>query len=149
MTKAHSSNNGLSGGAIAGIVIGVIFGVLLLLLICFYLCIKGILDGILALLGFGRRRRERETEVIEEYRGSRRDDRSYYSSGGRPARIERTTERRGSNLGREALGVAGGLAALWAFLGFRRSQDRKRRLREEEKSYYSGSAVTGVTSESE
>ncbi|KAF2154888.1 hypothetical protein K461DRAFT_266239 [Myriangium duriaei CBS 260.36] len=157
-TLTQSSHSGLSGGAIAGIVIGVLLGIALLFLICFYLILRGLFNGILALLGFGKRdrRRERETEVIEEYHHSHRgrDDRSYYSgaggSRGRPARVERKVERRSSGVGKEALGVAGALAGLAAVLGFKRSQDKKRREREEKMSYYTeDSMVSDVTSASE
>ncbi|GAM86063.1 hypothetical protein ANO11243_040730 [Dothideomycetidae sp. 11243] len=164
MTKVSQGNHGgLSGGAIAGIVIGVLFGLGLLFLICFCLCLKGLLDGILALFGFGKRNRRRETEreVVEEYHHSSRhgrDDRSYYSGAaggrGRPARVERKVERRGSGIGKEAVGIAGALAGLAAVLGFKRRQDQKRKERDEvieKRTYYSeagGSRVTDMTSES-
>lgn len=65
------SDKGLSGGAIAGIVIGTIAGVALLLLICACLCCRGIIDGLVACFGCGKRRR--------------RDDR-HSQHGGRPGR---------------------------------------------------------------
>lgn len=155
LTSDHSSNGGgLSGGAIAGIVIGVLLGLFLLGLLCFYCCLKGLLDGCLALFGLGGRRRRRTTEV-EEY-----ERHSHHTSGGgggggrtwygasRPARVSRYDERhdRKSNAGKEALGIAGGLAALWAILGLKRRRDNRRN--EEKYSEYSHSSDY-YTSESE
>ncbi|RAO65530.1 uncharacterized protein BHQ10_001542 [Talaromyces amestolkiae] len=64
ISEAHQGG-GLSGGAIAGIVIGVVAGVFLLILLCACLCIRGMLDGLLALLGL-RPRRRTETTYVEE-----------------------------------------------------------------------------------
>lgn len=144
VSTAHSSS--LSGGAIAGIVIGVLLGLALLFLICFYCCLKGLFDGVLALLGLGKRRRTTETEYIEE----RRHHSSYGGGGGRtwygsrPSRVERRSEKKsgGSNL----LGIGAALAGLWALLGLSRRRDRKR----QEKSEYTGSSYGSYyTSESE
>lgn len=125
-TETHVNNGGLSGGAIAGIVIGVLLGIALLALICFYCCIKGLLDGCLALFGFGKKRRN-VTEVDEYER------RTHHSSGGgrrtwygasRPNRPARRKE--SSNVGKEAAGIFAGLAGLWAILGLKRRHDRKK-----------------------
>ncbi|CAG7997579.1 unnamed protein product [Penicillium salamii] len=74
--KASDNDGGLSGGAIAGIVIGSIAGAFLLLLICACLCCKGVLDGLFAALGIGKRRK-RDTTYVEERH-------SHHSHGGRP-----------------------------------------------------------------
>ncbi|KAJ5972212.1 uncharacterized protein N7479_002130 [Penicillium vulpinum] len=72
-----TTSSGLSGGAIAGIVIGSIVGAFLLLLLCACVCFKGILEGLLAALGIGKKRRRQDTTYIEE-RHSR------HSHGSRP-----------------------------------------------------------------
>ena len=74
--KASSNGGGLSGGAIAGIVIGTIAGVFLLFLLCACICFKEALDGLLALIGLGGRRKRKETVVEERY--------SHHSHGSRP-----------------------------------------------------------------
>ncbi|EKV04783.1 cell differentiation protein RCD1 [Penicillium digitatum] len=78
-SKAASSG-GLSGGAIAGIVIGSIIGAFLLALLCACICFKGVLDGLLAALGIGKKRRRQETTYIEE----RHSRHSRHSNGSRP-----------------------------------------------------------------
>ncbi|PNS18961.1 hypothetical protein CAC42_6056 [Sphaceloma murrayae] len=144
---AQTGGGGLSGGAIAGIVIGVLLGLALLFLICFYCCLKGLLDGVLALFGFGKKkRREREVEVREEEyvrrsrRGGSRDDRSWYGSE-RPRRVVREEKRKSGGTGKELLGLGAGLAGLAAVLGLKRKNERRR----DEKSYYSGSSETSQT----
>ncbi|KAJ5504257.1 hypothetical protein N7463_007131 [Penicillium fimorum] len=72
-----TSSSGLSGGAIAGIVIGSIVGAFLLLLLCACVCFKGILEGLLAALGIGKKRRRQDTTYIEEHH-------SHHSHGSRP-----------------------------------------------------------------
>lgn len=128
-------SGGLSGGAIAGIVIGVVAGVFLLILLCACLCIRGILDGLLALLGLRPRRRQETTYVEERI--------SHHSQGGgeappprrtwfgtRPSRPARTDDN-----GRSGLGWLGWFAiiagAVALCLGLRRRRN------EEEKSEYS------------
>ncbi|KAJ5415770.1 hypothetical protein N7465_004465 [Penicillium sp. CMV-2018d] len=71
------SSGGLSGGAIAGIVIGSIVGAFLLLLLCACICFKGVLEGLLAALGIGKKRRRQDTTYIEERH-------SHHSQGSRP-----------------------------------------------------------------
>ena len=71
------SSGGLSGGAIAGIVIGSIVGAFLLLLLCACICFKGVLEGLLAALGIGKKRRRQDTTYIEERH-------SHHSHGSRP-----------------------------------------------------------------
>ena len=130
---ASTTNNGLSGGAIAGIVIGVIAGILLLLLICTFFCFKGLLDGFLALLGLGPKRRRREETYIEE-RHSRHGTgagRTWYGAA-RPNRVDRPKRSGFGGFG----GVAAGLAALAVILGLKRRRDRR------EKSEYSGSSYS-------
>lgn len=137
LTSDHmSGGHHLSGGAIAGIVIGVLLGLALLGLICFYCCIKGLLDGLLALFGLGKRKRR--TTEIDEY-----ERRSHHTSGGggggrtwygasKPSRVTRVEEKH--HEGRNLLGLGAGLAALWAVLGLKRRRERRK---EEEYSEYS------------
>ncbi|KAJ5505791.1 hypothetical protein N7453_004748 [Penicillium expansum] len=61
-----TSSGGLSGGAIAGIVIGSIVGGFLLLMLCACICFKGVMEGLLAALGIGKKRRRQDTTYIEE-----------------------------------------------------------------------------------
>lgn len=124
MAASQANNSGLSGGEIAGIVIGVLVGLLILGLICFYCCLKGLLDGCLALFGLGGRKRKRTTEVEEYERRSHHGGRTWYGAA-KPSRIEKR-EKRSSGFGKEALGLAGGLGALWAILGMKRRHDRKK-----------------------
>ncbi|KAF9250130.1 hypothetical protein DTO006G1_1761 [Penicillium roqueforti] len=74
---AQASGGGLSGGAIAGIVIGSIVGAFLLLLLCACICFRGVLAGLLAALGIGKKRRRQETTYVEERH-------SHHSHGSRP-----------------------------------------------------------------
>ncbi|KAJ5217331.1 hypothetical protein N7468_010339 [Penicillium chermesinum] len=121
--KATSSGGGLSGGAIAGIVIGTIAGVILLLLLCACLCFKEALDGILAALGIGKRRRK-ETTTYEHY--------SHHSSGTRPRPQGRTwfgarqsdsevSEKKSSGKGWAYVAIV--LGALALCLGLRRRRE--------------------------
>lgn len=130
ISEFHSSAH-LSGGAIAGIVIGVLVGLFLLALLCFCCCLRGIWDGLLAIFGFGKKKRV--TEVDEYTR------RTHYSSGGQqrtwygaPKKSRREREER---IGVDLLGVGAGLAGLWALLGLKRRRDenRNRERREQEK----------------
>lgn len=125
---------GLSGGAIAGIVIGVVAGVFLLILLCACLCIRGMLDGLLALLGLRPRRRTETTYVEERISHHSHGEappprRTWF--GTRPARPARTDD----NGGRSGLGWLGWFAiiagAVALCLGLRRRRN------EEEKSEYS------------
>ena len=138
ITSDHPGGGGLSGGAIAGIVIGVLIGLFLLGLICFYCCIKGLIDTFLACIGLGRKKK---TVEVEEY-----ERRSHHASGGGgggrtwfgTARPPPRQDKRKSEAA-TVLGIAGGLAALWAFLGMKRKrEDRKRQ--EEKYSEYSYSS---------
>ena len=139
-------HSGLSGGAIAGIVIGTLLGLLLLALILFYCCLRGLFGAI-----FGRKKKNRRVTEVEEYErrshhahgrgsGGGGGGRTWYGAA-KPARTSRYEERnsRRSNTGKEALGIAGGLAALWAVLGLKRQRDNKRR-NEEKYSEYSYSS---------
>lgn len=156
-SENSSSGASLSGGAIAGIVIGVLLGLALLGLLCFCCCVKGLFDAF-----FGGGKRKRRVTEVEEYErrshhasgrqsGSGGGGRTWYGAASRPARVSRYDERRSdrrSNVGKEALGIAGGLAALWAILGLKRRREERRN--EEKYTEYSGSSSywTG-TSESE
>lgn len=136
-----TSGSNLSGGAIAGIVIGVLAGVALLLLLCFCCIMRGLWHGLLALLGFGPKKRrsrshERETVIVEEERFSRRGSSHARrdTHGGwfaaRPPRSAAAESRRASEKQRES-GTqaswwgAGALGTLLLLLGLRR--DKKRR----------------------
>ncbi|KAJ6089742.1 hypothetical protein N7467_004958 [Penicillium canescens] len=124
--KAASSGGGLSGGAIAGIVIGTIAGVILLLLLCACLCFKGAIDGLLAALGFGKRRK-RETTYVEERH-------SHHSHGSRPPPAGRTwfgsrphaggseVSEKKSTFGWGTIAIV--LGALALCLGLKRRKDR-------------------------
>lgn len=117
---------GLSGGAIAGIVIGVIAGIILLLLICFYCCAKAAFDGILAMIGLGKKRRHthEETTYIEEHHsGAAAGGRRWYGQAG-SARPSRPARKEGGGMGR-LLGIGAGAAALGAMLGMRKKNERK------------------------
>jgi len=109
---AAPSSRGLSGGAIAGIVIGVLAGIVFLVLICLYCCVRASFDRILALFGFGPRRRTSET-IIEEH---------HHTGGGggwfgRPSGVVAADRpSRTSGWG----GIAAALAAVAVMLGLRR-----------------------------
>lgn len=151
----ESSSGGLSGGAIAGIVIGVIVGIILLLLLCACLCFKGLIDGILAIFGLGKKKRRTEEEVYVE-RHSHRSGRSGHNHntrrtwfGTRPARTDIVEEKKSSGIGRAGW-VAATLGGLALFLGM------KRRNRKDDKSssgygssYYSDYTVSSSESSSD
>ncbi|EME49986.1 hypothetical protein DOTSEDRAFT_68715 [Dothistroma septosporum NZE10] len=127
----QSGGGGLSGGAIAGIVIGVLAGLFLLGLLCFCCCIKGLLDGLLACFGLGKKRRNRRTEVEEYERYSHHDSRhgggrTWYGAARPPARVDRTSRNSDHNKSKGILGVGAGLAALWAILGLKRRHENRR-----------------------
>jgi hypothetical protein len=117
-----STTSGLSGGAIAGIVIGVLAGVVLLLILCAWCCVRGALDGLLALLGLGRRRRQ-ETTYIEE----RRSRRTGGAQAGRRTWFGTRHSAEGSEKGSSGLGFWATLAlilgAISLCLGLRRRDD--------------------------
>ena len=146
---ASHNGGGLSGGAIAGIVIGVLVGLLILGLICFYCCLKGLLDGCLALFGLGGRKRRRTTEVEEYERRthhSRDGGRRTWYGASKPTRIERR-DKKESHAGRDLLGMGAGLAGLWAILGMKRRNNRRKN--EEKYSEYSYSSDYYNTTASE
>lgn len=130
LQESSSGGGGLSGGAIAGIVIGVLAGLLLLGLLCFYCCLRGLFGAI-----FGRKKRRRTTEIDEYERrshhahghGSRPPQRTWYGAA-KPARSRYSdrSDRKGGGWKKEALGIGGGLAALWAVLGLKRRRDDRR-----------------------
>ena len=165
--QPSSSGGGLSGGAIAGIVIGVIAAIIILLLICACLCFKGLLDGLLGILGLRDRRRRRKTTYIEERRtshhhgetavaGSRYSDRERRGRrtwfGTRPGRVtERKEESRtGGGLGGIA-SVGAGLGALALALRLKRSGDKRKQDEKSETTGYGSSYYTNeyTTSASE
>ncbi|KAJ5871616.1 uncharacterized protein N7529_003969 [Penicillium soppii] len=139
--KASNNDGGLSGGAIAGIVIGTIAGVFLLLLVAACLCCKGILDGFLAALGIGKKRRRQETTYIEERH-------SHHSHGSRPP-VAAPAGRRwfgskppaeGSEVSEKKSGFGWGtiaiiLGALALCLGLKRRKDREHDDAKTESSY--------------
>ncbi|SLM38671.1 hypothetical protein LPUS_08959 [Lasallia pustulata] len=148
--SATVTNKGLSGGAIAGIVIGVIAGLFLLFLLLGCLCCKGLIDGLLDLLGLRTRRRRRETIIEERYShhgrtsGGATGGAGGGGAGGRtwfgaasPPRTNRPPKKSGGGLG-GFTGVAAGLAALAVLLGLKRRRDR----RTEKESYSSESSYT-------
>lgn len=137
MTESQVSS-GLSGGAIAGIVIGVLVALLILGLICFYCCLKGLLDGCLALFGLGQKRSRTEVDEYERrtHHSSRGGGRTWYGAA-KPSRVERR-EKRESHAGRDLLGLGAGLAGLWAILGMKRRNNRRKQ--EEKYSEYSYSS---------
>ncbi|EPE32549.1 hypothetical protein GLAREA_07683 [Glarea lozoyensis ATCC 20868] len=131
---AHSSNNGLSGGAIAGIVIGVIAGIILLLLLCFCCIVKAGFDGILGIFGLGKNRKRRDERVVitEEERysrhsaggGSRPVHSGWFGGAGRPARVTEERKKKSSGFGGLG-GVGAGLLGLAVVLGLKRNHDKK------------------------
>jgi ubiquitin-activating enzyme E1 len=126
LVEANSGGRGLSGGAIAGIVIGVIAGIILLLLICFYCCAKAAFDGILAIIGLGKKKRHthEETTYIEEHHsGAAAGGRRWYGQAG-SARPSRPPKKDSGGLGK-MLGLGAGVAGVAALLGMRKKNDRK------------------------
>jgi hypothetical protein len=132
------TNNGLSGGAIAGIVIGVLLGLGLLGFILFCCCVKGLIDGCLACFGFGKKKKERVTEVDEYERYSHHTSggpkRTWY---GAPIRTSKPAPKKEHHEGRNILAVLGGLGALWAILGLKRRHDKQERKDERRSEGYS------------
>jgi hypothetical protein len=127
LVPTEGQNNGLSGGAIAGIVIGVILGVLLLLLLCLFCCARALFDTLLAIFGFGKKRKHSHEETyIEEHHhsggGAAAGGRWY--GAGRPARPSRAGSEKHST-GKKGLGIAAGLGGLALALGLKRHQDHK------------------------
>ncbi|KGO78563.1 hypothetical protein PITC_067720 [Penicillium italicum] len=166
--KARSSG-GLSGGAIAGIVIGSIVGAFLLLLLCACICFKGVLDGLLAALGIGKKRRRQDTTYIEERH-------SHHSHGSRPpppppppagrrtwfgakpaAGGSEVSEKKDSKWGWGTIAII--LGALALCLGLKRKRDRDHDDAKTESSYpssyyyysdyYSGTGTEVLTDELE
>ncbi|MCJ1444682.1 MAG: hypothetical protein MMC23_005184 [Stictis urceolatum] len=121
--SAQPDNNGLSGGAIAGIVIGVLLGLFLLFLLLACLCCKGLIDGLLALFGCGKKRRTEETyiETHHSHHGSHGPPpkRRWFGMAAGPSRPKPEKK---SGIG--FLGVAGILGTLAVILGLKRKHDR-------------------------
>ncbi|KAF2855886.1 hypothetical protein T440DRAFT_504428 [Plenodomus tracheiphilus IPT5] len=120
------SGGGLSGGAIAGIVIGVILGILLLFLLCLYCCARALFDTILAIFGFGKKRKHTHEETyIEEHHhsgGAAAGGGRWY--GGRPARPSRVGSEKHSGA-KKGLGMAAALGGLALALGLKRKHDQR------------------------
>ena len=124
-----SGGGGLSGGAIAGIVIGSIVGAFLLLLLCACICFRGVLAGLLAALGIGKKRRRQDTTYVEERHshhshGSRPPPpvagrRTWF--GARPAEGSDVSEKKESKWGWGTIAIIFGALALC--LGLRRSRE--------------------------
>lgn len=149
VSGAQATSHGLSGGAIAGIVIGVIAAIIILLLLCLCCCAKELVEGFLGLFGLGRRRRVRETEVIEErrsHRDSRGGRRTWFGAGpARPARSRVSAkEKKSGGLG-GMLGVAGLLGGLAVILGLKRKRDRRDEKSSVSSDYYSYDSYTGTS----
>ncbi|KAK8161064.1 hypothetical protein IWX90DRAFT_285249 [Phyllosticta citrichinensis] len=144
--SSGGGGGGLSGGEIAGIVIGVLAGIFLLGLLILFFCAKAAFDGLLALLGLGRKKRVRETYVEERYRHSSGSRHSGWY-GDRPP-PPRPVETRKTGVG--AGGLLAGLGAIGAALGF----GKARKTRADEKSttshgssyYYSDYTSTSKSS---
>ncbi|KAF2405303.1 hypothetical protein EJ06DRAFT_20249 [Trichodelitschia bisporula] len=131
---AVPSKSHLSGGAIAGIVIGVLLGIALLFLLCLFCCLKKGFEGILALLGIGRKKERRTRHVEETIISSRHrhggaavvaEDRRWYGGGGGRAssRVSDRRQKRTGGLGGMAA-VTAGLGGLALALGLRRKEKR-------------------------
>ncbi|KAH7395260.1 hypothetical protein DE146DRAFT_615919 [Phaeosphaeria sp. MPI-PUGE-AT-0046c] len=123
----EGGGGGLSGGAIAGIVIGVILGILLLLLLCLFCCARALFDTILAIFGFGKKKKHTHEETyIEEHHhsgGAAAAGGRWYGQG-RPARPSRVGSEKKSGL-KKGAGVAAALGGLALMLGLKRHQDKK------------------------
>ncbi|KAF1846495.1 uncharacterized protein K460DRAFT_282506 [Cucurbitaria berberidis CBS 394.84] len=123
-----SGGGGLSGGAIAGIVIGVILGILLLLLLCLFCCARALFDTILAIFGFGKKRKHTHEETyVEEHHhsgggGAAAGGRWYGQN--RPARPSRPMSEKKTGVGK-GLGMAAALGGLALALGLKRKHDKK------------------------
>ena len=139
---AHSSSgSSLSGGAIAGIVIGVILGIILLLLICACCIFKGLLDGLLAIFGLGkRRRRTTEEEVYVERHSHHGGRRTWF--GTRPGRSEVVEEKRKRSGWGTAGWMAAGVGALALWLGLKRDRRADKASSGYGSSYYSDYTVS-------
>ncbi|KAL1798618.1 hypothetical protein ACET3X_002655 [Alternaria dauci] len=126
LVPTEESNSGLSGGAIAGIVIGVILGILLLLLLCLFCCARALFDTLLAIFGFGKKRKHTHEETyIEEHHhsgGAAAGGRWY--GAGRPSRPSRAGSEKHSG-SKKGLGLAAGLGGLALALGLKRRHDAK------------------------
>lgn len=123
VTAGESSGGGLSGGAIAGIVIGTLAGILLLALLCLFCCAKAAFDGILAIFGFGKKKRR--TEYVEEYHrhshGSGSRHSGWYGAGDRPSRPP-PPKKSGLGMG----GLLAGLAGAGALFGLSKKRHESR-----------------------
>ncbi|KAF1936338.1 hypothetical protein EJ02DRAFT_359371 [Clathrospora elynae] len=129
LVETGASSGGLSGGAIAGIVIGVLLGILLLLLICLFCCARALFDTILAIFGFGKKRKHTHEETyVEEHHhssgGAAATGGSRWYGGSRPARPSRVASEKHSGA-KKGLGVAAGLGAMALALGLKRKHDAK------------------------
>ncbi|EMD95583.1 hypothetical protein COCHEDRAFT_1089020 [Bipolaris maydis C5] len=125
LVPTEGQDKGLSGGAIAGIVIGVILGVLLLLLLCLFCCARALFDTLLAIFGFGKKRKHSHEETyIEEHHHSGGAAGGRWYGAGRPARPSRAGSEKHSGA-KKGLGIAAGLGGLALALGLKRHQDHK------------------------
>lgn len=127
LVPTQQSSGGLSGGAIAGIVIGVILGILLLLLLCLFCCARALFDTILAIFGFGKKRKHTHEETyIEEHHhsagGAAAGGGRWY--GSRPSRPSRVGSEKHSST-KKGLGMAAALGGLALALGLKRKHDAK------------------------
>lgn len=128
MTQTGAASGGLSGGAIAGIVIGVLLAILLLLLLCLFCCARALFDTLLAIFGFGNKRKHTHEETyIEEHHHSggaaAAGGRTWYG-GRRPSRPSRVGSEKHSG-GKKGLGMAAALGGMALALGLKRKHDQK------------------------
>lgn len=118
---------GLSPGAIAGIVIGTLAGIVLLLLICACCIVRGLWHGVMAILGFGGKKKTETVVVEEDFRrsGSRHSHRDAHGSwyGGRPGTVSGRKEKKSE--GKGLLGLGAALGTLWLLLGLRKDKKKK------------------------
>ncbi|KAL1838305.1 hypothetical protein VTJ49DRAFT_2817 [Mycothermus thermophilus] len=143
-TTTEEGGGGLSGGAIAGIVIGTIAGVALLLLICACCVIRGLWHGVMAVLGFGKKKDSDRSSIH-----SNRDNHSSWY-GGRPSSAgARKEKKKGAGL----LGLGALLGTLALLLGLRRDKKKRQggstiKTRSDVSSSYFSDSYTGTSSRS-
>jgi hypothetical protein len=126
LVPTEESNSGLSGGAIAGIVIGVLLGIFLLFLLCLFCCARALFDTLLAIFGFGKKRKHthEETYIEEHHHSGGAAGGSRWYGGSRPARPSRAGSEKHSGA-KKGLGLAAGLGGLALALGLKRKHDAK------------------------
>ncbi|KAL2269831.1 hypothetical protein VTJ83DRAFT_2015 [Remersonia thermophila] len=143
----EEGGGGLSGGAIAGIVIGALAGVALLLLLCVCCAVRGLWHGMLAVLGFGKKKNKGGSDSSSDH--SRRDNHSSWY-GGRPSSAgARSEKKKGAGL----LGLGALLGTLALLLGLKRDGKKRQggstvKSRSDVSSSYFSESYTGTSSRS-